>query len=48
MLVEAKDIGDGVRILALNRPPANAINREFNRRSRSSATPRGPTLPCAQ
>jgi enoyl-CoA hydratase/carnithine racemase len=31
MLVEAKDIGDGVRILALNRPPANAINREFNR-----------------
>ncbi len=31
MLVEAKDIGDGVRMLALNRPPANAINREFNR-----------------
>jgi enoyl-CoA hydratase len=31
MLVEAKDIGDGVRMLRLNRPPANAINREFNR-----------------
>jgi len=30
MLVEAKDIGDGVRILTLNRPPANAISREFN------------------
>lgn len=30
MLVEAKDIGDGVRMLTLNRPPANAINREFN------------------
>jgi enoyl-CoA hydratase len=31
MLVEAKDIGDGVRMLTLNRPPANAINRDFNR-----------------
>lgn len=31
MLIEAKDIGDGVRMLALNRPPANAINRDFNR-----------------
>jgi len=30
MLVEAKDIGDGVRILTMNRPPANAISREFN------------------
>src|SRR5271155_5162973 len=30
MLVEAKDIEDGVRILTLNRPPANAISREFN------------------
>ncbi|HVN27272.1 MAG TPA: enoyl-CoA hydratase/isomerase family protein [Candidatus Binataceae bacterium] len=30
MLVEARDIGDGVRILTLNRPPANAISREFN------------------
>src|ERR1700692_2596491 len=31
MLVEAKDIGDGVRMLTLNRPPANAIDRDFNR-----------------
>ena len=31
MLVEAKDIGDGVRMLTLNRPPANAIDRGFNR-----------------
>jgi len=30
MLVEARDIEDGVRILTLNRPPANAISREFN------------------
>jgi enoyl-CoA hydratase/carnithine racemase len=30
MLVEARDLGDGVRLLTLNRPPANAINREFN------------------
>jgi enoyl-CoA hydratase len=29
MLVEAKDLGDGVRVLTLNRPPANAISREF-------------------
>jgi enoyl-CoA hydratase len=29
MLVESHDIGDGVRILTLNRPPANAINSEF-------------------
>jgi len=29
MLVEARDIGDGVRMLTLNRPPANAISREF-------------------
>jgi enoyl-CoA hydratase len=31
MLVEAKDIGDGLRMLTLNRPPANAIDRDFNR-----------------
>jgi enoyl-CoA hydratase len=30
MLVEAKDLGGGVRLLTLNRPPANAISREFN------------------
>lgn len=30
MLVEARDIEDGVRILTLNRPPANAISLEFN------------------
>ncbi len=30
MLVEARDIEGGVRILTLNRPPANAISREFN------------------
>ena len=29
MLVESRDVGDGVRILILNRPPANAINAEF-------------------
>jgi enoyl-CoA hydratase len=29
MLVESRDVGDGVRILTLNRPPANAINAEF-------------------
>jgi enoyl-CoA hydratase len=29
MLVESRDIGDGIRILMLNRPPANAINAEF-------------------
>lgn len=29
MLVESHDVGDGVRILMLNRPPANAINSEF-------------------
>ena len=30
MLVEARDIEDGVRILTLNGPPANAISFEFN------------------
>jgi enoyl-CoA hydratase/carnithine racemase len=29
MLVESRDVGDGVRILTLNRPPANAINADF-------------------
>lgn len=29
MLVESRDVGDGVRMLILNRPPANAINTEF-------------------
>jgi enoyl-CoA hydratase len=29
MLVESRDIGDGVRMLMLNRPPANAINADF-------------------
>jgi enoyl-CoA hydratase len=29
MLVESQEVGGGVRILRLNRPPANAINREF-------------------
>jgi enoyl-CoA hydratase len=29
MLVESRDVGDGVRMLMLNRPPANAINTEF-------------------
>jgi enoyl-CoA hydratase len=29
MLVESRDIGDGIRIFMLNRPPANAINAEF-------------------
>ncbi len=29
MLVESCDVGDGVRTLMLNRPPANAINAEF-------------------
>ena len=47
MLVEAKDIGDGVRILALNRPPANAINREFNRALAEQCDAAAPTLPCA-
>jgi len=30
MLVESREIGDGVRMLTLNRPPANAVSREFN------------------
>jgi len=30
MLIEAKDLGDGVRLVTMNRPPANAISREFN------------------
>ncbi|HYB90401.1 MAG TPA: enoyl-CoA hydratase/isomerase family protein [Candidatus Binataceae bacterium] len=30
MLIEAKDLGDGVRLLTMNRPPANAISRDFN------------------
>jgi enoyl-CoA hydratase/carnithine racemase len=29
MLVDEKDLGSGVRMLTLNRPPANAIGREF-------------------
>ncbi len=29
MLVDAKDLGDGVRLLTLNRPPANAISQDF-------------------
>jgi enoyl-CoA hydratase len=29
MLVESRDVGNGVRLLMLNRPPANAINAEF-------------------
>ena len=29
MLVESHDVGDGVRLLTLNRPPANAISAEF-------------------
>ena len=29
MLVESRDVGDGVRMLMLNRSPANAINAEF-------------------
>src|SRR6516162_8368927 len=29
MLVESRDVGDGVRMLILNRPPANAITAEF-------------------
>ena len=29
MLVESRDVGDGVRMLMLNRPPANAISAEF-------------------
>jgi enoyl-CoA hydratase len=29
MFVESRDVGDGVRILNLNRPPANAINADF-------------------
>src|SRR5690348_12462855 len=31
MLVESRDLGDGVRILQLNRPPANAISADFLR-----------------
>jgi enoyl-CoA hydratase len=31
MVVEAKDVASGVRLLTLNRPPANAINRELGR-----------------
>jgi enoyl-CoA hydratase len=30
MLVEAKDLSNGVRVLTLNRPPANAISAELN------------------
>lgn len=30
MLVEASDLGGGVRMLTMNRPPANAISKEFN------------------
>ncbi len=30
MLVEARELGDGVRLLTMNRPPANAISAEFN------------------
>jgi len=29
MLVDANDLGDGVRLLTLDRPPANAINKDF-------------------
>jgi enoyl-CoA hydratase len=29
MLVEARELGDGVRLLQLNRPPANAISGDF-------------------
>ncbi len=29
MLVESRDVGDGMRMLMLNRPPANAISAEF-------------------
>jgi enoyl-CoA hydratase/carnithine racemase len=31
MLVESREAGDGVRILMLNRPPANAISSDFLR-----------------
>jgi enoyl-CoA hydratase len=31
MVVEAKDLAPGIRMLTLNRPPANAINRELGR-----------------
>jgi enoyl-CoA hydratase len=31
MVVETKDLAPGVRLLTLNRPPANAINRELGR-----------------
>jgi enoyl-CoA hydratase len=31
MVVETKDVAPGVRLLTLNRPPANAINRELGR-----------------
>ncbi len=30
MVVEARDLGQGVRMLVLNRPPANAINRDLS------------------
>jgi enoyl-CoA hydratase len=29
VIVETNDLGDGIRMLALNRPPANAISREL-------------------
>jgi len=29
VIVETKDLGDGIRMLTLNRPPANAISREL-------------------
>ncbi|MBF6558749.1 MAG: enoyl-CoA hydratase/isomerase family protein [Candidatus Binataceae bacterium] len=30
MLIEARDVAEGVRILTLNRPPANAISRDLS------------------
>jgi enoyl-CoA hydratase/carnithine racemase len=30
VIVEAKDLGGGICLLTLNRPPANAINRDLN------------------
>ena len=30
MLVEARDLSAGVRLLTMNRPPANAISAEFD------------------
>ncbi|MFZ0890122.1 MAG: enoyl-CoA hydratase/isomerase family protein [Candidatus Binataceae bacterium] len=30
MIVEAKDLGEGIRMLTLNHPPANAISRALN------------------